>query len=723
MANTSLNQEQLVTNTSLRAFDIRQISTILLRRRFLILGISCTVMSIAGLLAVIHKPSYQSSMQILVSSNLGDSQSSDMPKGVNNDLTSSNPQTDYATQMKLMLSSKLIEKAVDSLRPYYPDITSEDIKGKNQEGEKAPLEVTQVGVRTGVNQVFSKVYQVSFKDADPVKAKRVIQALQKVYQDYNIEQQKKRLNKEISLINARLPKIKKEVSQAEQNLETFRRKHNLLDPEVESKIVIQSLTDTHKQLQSTRAQLQDVQTRYKSLEQKTAISFRLSQSSRYQSLLNEIQQTEQALAKERLRYTDESPTVEELERQRNSQQKLLQQELQSLKQEAPINSTEKASLTQGQMAEINPQLAQELIQLQATAQGLSANEQSLAQSEQQLRAKLRKYPTLILEYNRLLPAVENNRKILEQLLETQQSLGLKIPQGGYDWQVLGESDLETSTSDNRLFILLGGAIAGPILGVAVALTWGMFSYAIYSAQELQKLTNLQLLGSVPNLKPRRAKKRLPMSLQEKHYLTPSLVEADSWLPYHETLDMVYQNIQILKYPFTFKSLMLTSAGSGEGKTTLSLGLAASAAHMHRRVLLIDGNLRYPRLHKTLKLSNDWGLSLLLLDETNTRVQDYIQPIHPAIDILTAGPTPEDTVKLLSSQRMKELLELFEQIYDLVLIDAPPILNTVDGRILAAFCNGIIMVGRIGQVNQNELTQATGILSQLNLIGIVANDIY
>ncbi|MFN6567897.1 exopolysaccharide transport family protein [Dendronalium sp. ChiSLP03b] len=733
MANTSLNQEQLVTNTSLNAFDIRQISTTLLRRRFLILGVSCLVMSVAGLMAVINRPSYQSSMQILVSSNLGEElRSSDIQRDVKNEFNDSNLQVvDYATQMRLMLSSKLIEKAVNLLRAYYPDITSEDIKGKNEEGKKVPLEVTQVGVRTGVNKVLSKVYEVSFNDDDPVKAKRVIQSLQKVYQDYNIEQQKERLNKGISFINARLPKIKKEVNQAEQNLENFRRKYNLLDPEVESKIILQSLTDTQKQLQSTRAQLQDVQARHNSLEQKmavssqkAAISSRLSQSSRYQSLLNEIQQTELSLAKERLRYTDESPTIEELERQRQSQQKLLRQEVErSLKEKATIDGTE-ASLTQEQMVEVNPQLAQELIQLQVTAQGLSANEKSLTESEQQLRTKLRKYPSLIAEYNRLLPAVENNRKILEQLLQTQQSLGLKIVQGGFDWQVLGEPDLETSTSDNRLFILLGGVVIGPILGIAVALTWGMFSYAICSVQELQKLTNLRLLGSVPNLKPRWAKKRFPsLSLHEQQNLAPSLVEADTWLPCHETLDMVYQNIQILKYPFTFKSLMLTSAVSGEGKTTLSLGLAASAAHMHRRVLLIDGNLRYPRLHKILELSNDWGLSLLLLDETNTRVQDYIQPIHPAIDILTAGPTPEDTVKLLSSQRMKELLELFEQIYDLVLIDAPPILDTVDGRILAAFCNGIIMVGRIGQISQNELTQATGILSQLNLLGIIANDIY
>ncbi len=166
--------------------------------------------------------------------------------------------------------------------------------------------------------------------------------------------------------------------------------------------------------------------------------------------------------------------------------------------------------------------------------------------------------------------------------------------------------------------------------------------------------------------------------------------------------------------------MLTSALPKEGKTTLALGVAVSAARMHRRVLLIDANLRQPSLHKVLELSNDWGLSLLLVDEANTSIQDYIQPIHPSIDVLTAGSTPEDTVKLLSSQRMKELLESFEQTYDLVLIDAPAILNTVDARILATFCDRIVMVARIGKVSLADLIQATEILSHLNVIGIIAN---
>ncbi|TVP58987.1 MAG: chain-length determining protein [Nodularia sp. (in: Bacteria)] len=724
-----MNQDKLVHHSSIKAIDVRRLPKILLRRRFLCLGVSCIFMSIAGFLAVNTKPNYQSSMQILVNSNLYEGgRLNNLQLGVNSELTQLNlPVFDYSAQMKLMVSSKLIQKAVDILHHDYPDITVEDIQGNNNN-----LVVNQLAGRAGVNQVPSQVFEVSFNYDDPVKTQRVLQALRKVYQDYNLEQQQERLNKGLNFVSARLPQIKQEVEQAEKNLADFRRKHNIVDPEAQNKIFLESLANIENQRETTRAQLKDVQARYNNLEEKIAALSQkaqnaaiLNQSIRYQSLLNEVQKTELAIAREEMRYTEESPILENLKQQYQSQQTLLQQKMKELLGDKAINTsnTQKLLLIQGQTTEVDPNLVQEFIQVETIVKGLIAHENSLSESEKQLRSQLGKYPSLIAEYNRLLPAVETQRKILEQLLQTQHYLGLKISQGGFDWQVLEEPALGISTSNRRSMFLLGGVVVSPILGIAVALTWGMFNYTIYSVKELQKLTKLRLLGSVPKLAPRGLKKRLPMRFwQKRQNLAPSLVETSTWLPCHESLDIVYQNIQIFKHPHRFKSLMLTSALSREGKTTLALGLAASAARMHRRILLIDANLRYPHLHKNLQLSNEWGLSLLLVDEANTQVQDYIQPIHPSIDILTAGPIPEDTINLLSQQRMQELIKSFEQTYDLVLIDAPPILGTVDARILASFCHGIVMVGRIGQITPNELTQTTEILSNLNLVGIIANDV-
>jgi polysaccharide biosynthesis transport protein len=733
VAETSIEPAQLVATSSPNAVDIRQLSKILFRRRFLIFGISCLAMSVAGALALTAKPNYQSSMQLLVSSNLyANSRTGNNQDNSDNEFTDANLEVvDYTAQLKLMLSNQLIEKAVTILRPNYPDIEVEDIKGRR--GKKTPLVVTRAESGSGLNRVPSQVFEITYKANNPTKTKQVLDALQAVYQNYNIEQQKQRLARGLAFVTERLPKVRSELVQAERNLELFRKKHNLLDPEAQAKILLDTQAETQKQLQTTRAQLQDVQARYASLRQKLAenpsnalVSSRLSQSTRYQSLLNEIQKTELALAQERIRYTESSPSVQKLLEQRQSQLALLQQEVgRSLgdkvgQLDPPTISTE--PLSQGQLAGVDLKLVEEMIQVQTAALGLKANEQSLAESDRIARAELSRYPSLIAEYNRLLPEVQTSRKTLEQLMQAQQSLGLKIAQGGFDWQILEAPEKGIYIGSGRILRLAGGIILGPVLGVVVALILEMLNDSIYQPNELQRLTNLRLLGIVPKLPPCGGGKRqrLPLPAFRGTKTLMMSHSAIASLPSHETLDMAYQNIQILKSPIPYKSLMVTSALHGEGKSTLTLGLAVSAARMHQRVLVIDANLREPSLHKHLDLSNDWGLSLLILDETNPQFKDYIQPIHPAIDVLTAGPLPEDTVKLLSSRRMKELLEVFEESYDLILIDAPPLLGTVDARILATLCNAIVLVARMGQVTRAEVMQATEILEKLNLVGIIAN---
>ncbi len=735
VVDTGLDNGQMVIASPQEAVNIRQLSTIIYRRRWLILGVASIVMSVATVLSVVIKPMRESSMQILVSSNLYQGQKTfNNQNGLNNDFTDSNVEVvDYTAQLQLMRSKKLIERAVKLLRPLYPEITVKDIKG--EKGQKSPLTVIQVQSGTGVNKIPSEVFEVSFKDKNPVKAQKILEALQIVYQDFNKEQQKNRLSKGLAFVNERLPLIRQQVIKAETNLEKFRTKYNIVDPQAQSATLLESIATIKKELDTTTAQLQDTQARYNNLQRQISaspknalVSSRLSQSTRYQSLLDEIQKTELALAEERQRFTDNSPTVKQLLEQRQSQLALLRQEAgRSLGDKANRTSTTQPLLTKGQLAGVDLRLVEDLVKLQTEALGLRANQQSLMESERQLRLELNNYPAIIAQYNRLLPEVETNRKTLEQLMEARQSLALKIAQGGFDWQILEQPELGTKIGNSRKLILLAGGVAGTILGIALALIFELFNDTIYNPQELTKFTNLRLLGKVPKLPQPRSRKILSLPFGRRRSSTQKVLQNPYSFPEaialtsHEMLDMAYQNIQILKYPLHCQTLMITSAKSGEGKTTSTLGLAVSAARMHQRVLVIDANLRSPSLHSILELSNDWGLSLLLLEEKNSKVDDYVQPVHPAIDVLTAGPIPDDTVQLLTSRRMKELLDIFTRNYDLVLIDASSILDTVDARILASLCNGIIMVGRMGIIKQGELIQATEILNNLNLVGIIANE--
>ncbi|MEM7726715.1 MAG: polysaccharide biosynthesis tyrosine autokinase [Cyanobacteria bacterium P01_A01_bin.45] len=729
LESNNLESRQISINTLQQGIvDIKSLCRILQRRSALVVGVSSVVIAIGAVLAYQARTTYQSSMQIMVSSNLYQGVRSPRPEGgTDSDFTDPNFQVvDYTAQEQLMLSTRLVRRAVDLLDEKYPKIDVEDIKGKK--GKTSPLKVSRIEGGSGVNKVLSQVFEISYKGKSSQKVQDVLEALQQVYQNYNIEQQQERLTKGLSFVNERLPQIKKEVIKSEKNLEKFRRQYKLLDPKAQSEMLLESLAKNQLQLQTTLAQLKDVQARYVNMKQKLAssprsalVSSRLSESTRYQTLLNEIQKTELELAQERLRYTEDSPQVKELTERRKNQMSLLEQEVGRTLGDKQIQSLGNSKiLTKGQMAGVDLKLVEELVELQTQYLGLSANEKSLRESAEETRQELSRYPTLIAEYNRLLPEVETNRKTLEQLMQAQQSLGLKIAQGGFDWQILEEPQEGVSLGSGRLLRLIAAILIGPMLGVIAALIREQFNDNIYSGEEITKLTNIRLLGTLPKISlvtPPKGFFGLPFPKKDQ-----SKAQALTLMPFHETLDMAFQNIQILKSSLPYKSLAITSSVTGEGTSTVTMGLAHSAARMHKRVLIIDANLRESSLHQVLKLSNDWGLSLLLLDETNDNLKNYIQPIHPSIDILTAGPQPEDPVKILSSGRMKELIQRFEEIYDLVLIDAPPIICTVDSRIVASFCDGVIMVARPGKVSRTQIIQSTDVLSSLNLIGIISNEV-
>lgn len=694
-----------------------QLLAILIRRRYWLLGVLSVVLAITTIITLTTKPTYKSSMQLLVEPNYEGKQQGS--KNAENEFADSKVEIDYATQLNLMRSSQLIQKAVDILRPQYPKITVKDIK--------EALVVNQLQE----DKVNTKIFEATYIDDDPIKTQTVLQTIKRVYQDYNREQQQLRLTKGLAFIDAQLPSLRETTGQTEAALDKFRKSQNLIEPELQAKALIESLKDVQYELRTARAQYLDAQARFQTLQkqverspQDAVVSSRLSESTRYQTLLNEIQKIELELAKERQRFTDDNPVIQNLLEQRQRQLALLQKEQQIVQgNNQPQNSTNGNLLQKGQLGRLDVNLSSKLLEEQTNVLGWQARVQTLTQKAQQIQTELQRFPGMLSEYNRLQPQVKLNRETLEQLLKARQELSLEIARGGFDWQLVEEPQLGLQIGPSLKRNLLLGAVVGLMLGGIVAFIREMIDDAVHSSDELKKQVDLPLLGIIPQLTPTvRTEPIIHLPFRQQPILTSSTIELINWQPFRESLDLIYQNIQLVNSAISLKSLVITSSLAGEGKSAIALGLAISAARLHQRVLLIDADLRRPSLHKELNLPNDQGLSTLLTSDVSLRDEGSIQVSrqYNNISILTAGPTPLDPAQLLSSQRMRELMAIFEQSYDLVLLDAPPVLGIVDAILAASFCRGVVLVGRIGRVTRTELTQATNMLHKLNVIGVVAN---
>lgn len=712
---TVVNESNFATAAEQEA-GYGQLLSVLVRRKLLLASVFFSVLSIATILTLITKPTYRSSMQLLVEPNYQAKTAAGQQRTTENEFTDSNVEVDIATQINLMTSSAIVQKAVTLLQPKYSTIDVEQLQNS--------LELKQVQGQDGSSKkVGTKIVEVVYTDTDPLKTYTVLYTIQQVYQDYNLEQQKLRLAKGLTFINEQLPLIQNRVNQAEDALELFRKRYNLIDPESQAKALSEALNRIRQEQQTNNNQIQQTRSRLNTLQQQLAsspqtalVSSRLSQSSRYQNLLNEIQKTDLALAQQQTRFQDDSPNVQLLIEQRQKQRELLQAEMtQILGDDSLPTTSEDAGV--GQQGQLDIDLAGELVEAQTNLASFQANALSLANAEQKVSAELQEFPSLLAEYNRLLPEVVVNRETLQQLMTARQELSLQLARGGFDWQMVEQPQLGEQIAPSAKKNILLGIVVGLTLGCFAAFVREALDDGVHTADELKKHLALPLLGVIPEL----PKARIGSSLIHLSFgkPQPQMLSMICWQAFRDSLDLIYKNIRLLN-AFPVKSLVVTSTVAGEGKTTVALGLAVTAARLHQRVLLIDTDLRRPNLHKQLELPNDRGLSTLLTSDRIFPCHSSVELFGAHLDILTSGPIPTDPVQLLSSAKMRELMLAFEQEYDLVLLDAPPVLGTVDAIQTASFSSGVLFVGRIDRVTRAEIAQATEMLSRTNVLGAIAN---
>jgi len=353
-------------------------------------------------------------MQLLVEPNYQGKKETD---NTESQFTDTNIEIDTATQLNLMQSSGLIQKAVNKLKSEYPDLTVMDLKKS--------LVLNQI--KTKDDNIATKIFQVDYSGNDPEKTKKVLNTIQQVYLQYNKQQQNSRLQKGLQVSKDQLRKATDEVTVSEANLQRFRRNQNLIDPETQAKTIETTLNTVQQERQTTRSQYEEALAKQRSLQaqlnrspQNALVSSRLSQSTRYQGLLNEIQKTELALAQERLRFTDDTPSVQKLQEQLQSQKQLLQKEVsRTLGQTSnPVLSSGDNLLQQGQLGEIDLNLTGQLVETQTTIVALTARDQTLAAKEKELQRDLKRFPSLLAYYNRILPQLQFSRERLEQLLRS-----------------------------------------------------------------------------------------------------------------------------------------------------------------------------------------------------------------------------------------------------------------------------------------------------------------
>lgn len=190
----------------------------------------------------------------------------------------------------------------------------------------------------------------------------------------------------------------------------------------------------------------------------------------------------------------------------------------------------------------------------------------------------------------------------------------------------------------------------------------------------------------------------------------------------EQFRTIRTNIQFSMIDQELKTIIFTSSGPWEGKSTVAANIASVFADQGKKVILIDADMRKPTIFRTFNISNEKGLSNLI-SSRNTELEDVVQFIESAdLDVIPSGPIPPNPSELLNSRRMNEIIKDLENKYDLVLFDMPPVVSVTDAQIMATKTDGVVFVVRRAIAHRDDVKHAKELLEmvQAKILGVVFN---
>lgn len=705
-------------------FDLSQILTIARRRMILIAGVAIALSSGVAAKVLKEVPKYEGKFQLLVEP---PSRQDDKVKQLSQALDTSGGDklqgVDYQTQIQVLKSPQVMSPILKKIQARYPDITEEAIQAK--------LTISRMAE--------TKIIEVRYQDSDPDKIQFVLEQIVDAYVKYSAQEQQDTVKQGLTFVNNQTDVLQNRVNTLQQNLQDFRQKYNIIDPQTQGQLLTTRVGEIVKERQDTISQLSEAEKLYGELKnqlgelgvspQQAVTASALSEAPRYQRSLDKLAEIENKIAVESGRFTEDSPTIKALREQQSKLKPLVEQEaaiaVGRVGSGVPKNAPSLAS-----PSSLRLELTKKMVETANQKQVLQVRRNAIAQAEANLGQQLNNLAAVSRQYTDLQRELTVATESLNRFLAVRESLQIERAQKTQPWQQLNKPQrplLPISPNIPRGIIL--GTVAGLLAGVGAALLAEKLDTVFHSAEELKDGSGLPILGTIPFEKSLHRRflsgtARRALSSEELAAIETNSHHNYKASPFTESFRSLFTNLQFISPDQPIRSLVISSSVPAEGKSTVATNLAQAAAAMGQRVLLVDADLRRPQVHVRNDLPNVWGLSNVISSEIN--VDDVIQ--HSAVEenlyILTAGQIPPDPTRLLSSQKMHNLVQYFQEAFDLVIFDAPPLLGLADARLLEAHTDGIAMVVGLDKTDRAVLTQVLYGLktSRARVFGVIANGV-
>jgi capsular exopolysaccharide synthesis family protein len=548
----------------------------------------------------------------------------------------------------------------------------------------------------------SRLAVVKIEDADPQRAERILRTLVNLYIEQNLDDALASTSSAVEWLRGQLDKLKNDLEGSELALHQYKLSNNILSVafDDQSNMLREEVKQLNEALTAVRTRREELAARRNELlkiapdDPSNLPARELLQSTLLQGL--------------RQRYDDANQKREALIGQGMG---LGHPEVAAI--DAGLKKTREALLTE--VRNIEGAVERDLA-------AINQEERGLAKLFAEAQKRGLELNLLEIEYNRLKRTKNNTEKLYELVLERTKESDLTRVLRVNNIRVIDAPLLPRGPVRPRVPLQIGlGILAGIFLGVVAAIGRAMLDRTLKTPDDVERELGTTFLGLLPELegggqKAYYARRHRRRAKPAPHVGTPELVVHDAPASgVAEAARAIRTNIVFMAPDRPYQVLLVTSAGSAEGKTTVACCLAIAMAQAGQRVVLVDCDLRRPRVHRIFKTASTVGVSTALIgDFTNSGA---VETDVPNLTVIPAGPIPPNPAELLQSERFKTFLAHLRGQFDRVIIDSPPIVPVTDATILATVVDATVLVVR-AFVTTNDLARH-GARSLSDVGGVIA----
>ncbi|MEY3867411.1 MAG: hypothetical protein RLZZ338_1302 [Cyanobacteriota bacterium] len=626
----------------------------------------------------------------------------------------SNPLT---TEMEIIRSLPLIQKTINELN-------LKDAKGKKITSKDFLKNLTIAPIRG------ADLLTVTYKDRNKKVAAEVVNKLIYFYIENNQTSLRAETVAARKFIENQLPIAEKKVRQMETELRDFKEKNRVAVLQEEARVAIanignleRQISDTKSQLANVTAQSQAFQEQLQMTPQQGLVLTALSQSPAVQEAMKEYQLVERQLDVERTRFQESSTLIATLQSKKAALKALLDAQIKNV-------LGNKTELPQGslQLGELKPKIIEAFINVENQRQGLENQLLPLSKTLTEYKVRLNNLPRLEKEQRELESNLQVSQSIYESLLKKRQEISIAENQNVGNARIVQPAIVpdEPVASRKSLFLVTGG-LFGSLLAIGTALLLESQDRSIKTAEEARELFDFTLLGLIPSYKKSEKNKG--------NFFRPKLASRDTEVSPIEVIvrdrpytaigaayRMLQANLRFLSSDKEIKVIVVSSSLPQEGKSTVVANLAVTVAQLGRKVLLIDADMHCPVQHQIWELSNQEGLSNIIVGQAEAKT--VIKSVLDNLDVLPCGVIPPNPMALLDSQRISLLIHQFSASYDFVIIDTPALNIAADALILGKKTDGLLLVARPKVLDSGSVAFAKDLLKKSHqpVLGLVVNGV-